>query len=392
MAKRDFLRRISCSILLALVLFAADALSLERIRYNNPGLIADLGVGLWAWPMPMDWDGDGDLDLVVSCPDVPFKGIYLFENPGGGKMSVFKPPVKVGVGQSNIRVSYVEGKPRVLTPGKEWTNFLGKGFSSTRQIKIDKINPGSGRIRANQWHYVDYDGNGALDIYIGIGYWGDYGWDNAFDAKGQWLRGPLRGYVYLAHNKGTTAKPDYERPVKVRAAGQPVDVYGMPSPSFADFDGDGDLDLICGEFLDGFTYFENTGTRTEPRYAGGRKLTSKGRPVVMDLQMITPTAIDWDGDGDTDLICGDEDGRVAFIENTGKVAGGIPQFLPPEYFQQEAHEVKFGALVTPVSADWDGDGDEDLVCGNTAGYIGFIENLDGGNPPKWAAPVRLEAD
>ncbi|GIT04930.1 MAG: hypothetical protein CM1200mP29_03410 [Verrucomicrobiota bacterium] len=31
----------------------------------------------------------------------------------------------------------------------------------------------------------------------------------------------------------------------------------------------------------------------------------------MDLQMIVPTAIDWDGDGDVDLIIGQEDGRVA---------------------------------------------------------------------------------
>ena len=53
--------------------------------------------------------------------------------------------------------------------------------------------------------------------------------------------------------------------------------------------------------------------------------------------------------------------------------------------------MKFGALVTPVGFDWDGDGDEDLICGNTAGYIGFIENLDGGDPPQWAAPVHLEA-
>ena len=36
----------------------------------------------------------------------------------------------------------------------------------------------------------------------------------------------------------------------------------------------------------------------------------------MDLQMITPTAIDWDRDGDIDLVVGDEDGRVAFVENT----------------------------------------------------------------------------
>ena len=30
-----------------------------------------------------------------------------------------------------------------------------------------------------------------------------------------------------------------------------------------------------------------------------------------------------------------------------------------------------------MSADWDADGDEDLICGNTAGYIELIENLDG---------------
>ena len=105
------------------------------------------------------------------------------------------------------------------------------------------------------------------------------------------------------------------------AGDRPVETFGWPSPNFADFDGDGDLDLLCGEFLDGFTYFENVGTRREPRYAPGRRLKAPdGTPLVMDLQMITPTAIDWDGDGDLDLIVGDEDGRVALVENTGKLA------------------------------------------------------------------------
>ena len=55
----------------------------ERLKYQHPGLIVDLGVGLWAWPLPMDFDGDGDLDLVVNCPDKPSNGVYFFENASG---------------------------------------------------------------------------------------------------------------------------------------------------------------------------------------------------------------------------------------------------------------------------------------------------------------------
>jgi hypothetical protein len=104
-------------------------------------------------------------------------------------------------------------------------------------------------------------------------------------------------------------------------------------------------------------------------------------------------AFDWDRDGDLDLIVGDEDGRVAFVENTGKLdATHTPVFLAPRYFQQEADELKCGALATPVAVDWDGDGDLDLVSGNTAGYVEFFENLSGPRvaEPKWAAPRRLE--
>jgi hypothetical protein len=179
----------------------------------------------------------------------------------------------------------------------------------------------------------------------------------------------------------------------LEAGAQPVDVFGRVSPNFADFDGDGDLDLLCGEFLDGFTYFENVGTRNEPQYSTGRRLTHDGKPLVMDLEMIVPIAFDWDGDGDFDLVVGDEDGRVALMENTGRLVERMPDFLPPRYFQQEADELKCGALATPVGVDWDGDGDDDIISGNTAGYFEFFENLSGPKvaAPKWAAPRRLEA-
>ena len=59
--------------LLAAVVFAFHAAgaepALERLKYHNPGLVVDLGVGLWAFPLPQDLNGDGRLDLAVSCPD-----------------------------------------------------------------------------------------------------------------------------------------------------------------------------------------------------------------------------------------------------------------------------------------------------------------------------------
>ena len=372
---------------------------LERIPYNNPGATADLGVGLWAWPLPMDFDGDGDLDLVVACPDKPYNGVYVFENPTpkGAKnpMPVFKAGRRISGAPQNAQISYVDGVPKVTTPGLAYPDFKANGLAKGVKIEGVKTNVHSNNVRANLWRYVDYDGDGVPDLVLGVGDWKAYGWDNAYTGDGVWTNGPLHGYVYFVRNSGSADKPLYGEPVKVLADGQPVDVFGCPSPNFADWDGDGDLDLLCGEFLDGFTYFENTGTRTRPVYAAGRRVKRPdGRQLAMDLEMITPTAIDWDGDGDLDLICGDEDGRVAFIENTGAFdALHVPLFLAPHYFRQEAQDVKFGALVTPVGCDWDGDGDCDLICGNSAGYIAIVENLSGKGVehPKWAEPKRLEA-
>ena len=36
-----------------------QSVHLRRLKYNNPGLIVDLGVGLWGSPLPLDYDGAG---------------------------------------------------------------------------------------------------------------------------------------------------------------------------------------------------------------------------------------------------------------------------------------------------------------------------------------------
>ena len=131
----------------------AENWKLQPLKYNNPDLIVDLGVGLLAWPLPMDYDGDGDLDLIVSCPDKPSNGLYFFENPtqdSSVNLPVFKPGVHIAKTGHNIQISYVKGEARILRENREYIDFRTNQFS-----RLDKIYPpsknhkGNGRTRAN---------------------------------------------------------------------------------------------------------------------------------------------------------------------------------------------------------------------------------------------------
>jgi hypothetical protein len=382
------IKRLLCvlSFLMCLSAYAADKdAEAHKLSYNRPGATCDLGWGLWGNPLPMDYDSDGDMDLFVSSAGVPSRGLCYFENDGSG---AFKPGrVLDGEKRSNVGVSYVNGLPVVCEPGVVYDDFTRKLYAAPRKLPFDKKFHSD---RDNQWRMADYDGDGVTDLLIGASDWREYGWDDAYDATGRWTAGPLHGFVYWVRNTGTEAAPVYGEAQQLMAGGKPVDVYGAPSPNLVDWDGDGDLDLLCGSFLDTITFFENTGTRTAPEYAAGRLLEVDGKPLHLELEMLQVVVVDWDRDGDPDIIVGKEDGRVVFVQNAGRFENGMPVLKAPVYLRQQADKVKCGALVTPDAADWDGDGDDDLICGNTAGFIEFLENL-GGTPAAWAEPVRLKA-
>ena len=355
-----------------------------RLKYNNPDLIVDLGVGLWANPIPVDWDLDGDNDLLVSTSDKPSNGLYFFENNGN---NIFSPGINIAEGLRRMTVSYPNGKITVCTPEIVYEDFRNQLYDNPTKIGY-KQEFYSGR--ANQWKYADYDDDGITDLIIGASDWTEYGWDNAFNSEGEWTNGPIHGYVYWVKNMGTNENPDYDKAKKIMADGKPIDVYGKPSPNLVDWDNDGDLDIICGEFLDKISFFENIGSKKSPLYAKGKFLEVNNEVLHLELEMPEVIVYDWDNDEDFDIIVGKEDGRVVFIENIGLNKSGKPLLSEPIYFQQQTEFVKCGALSTPCSFDLDGDGDEDIISGNTAGFIEWFENLDGQSPPKWGPPQRIK--
>ena len=121
------------TILLPLIM-SAQAQNAEIIPYNND-IVVDLGVGLWGIPIPTDYNSDGLTDLLVSCPDKPYKGLYLFTNIGTLDKPLFDKAVKLhDKGMNNIRLSEVDGKQYVLSKNAEWKNFVKNPYGKKKKI------------------------------------------------------------------------------------------------------------------------------------------------------------------------------------------------------------------------------------------------------------------
>ena len=139
---------------------------------------------------------------------------------------------------------------------------------------------------------------------------------------------------------------------------------------FIDFDRDGDLDLLAENPFSYVQYFRNEGTASEADFlaVGDSAKEVDGTPLFADRQNI-PSLNDIDCDGSWDLFLGRVDGTISRYETATTSADGAPlfRFIEDRFQGIEIVAAMAGSLHGANSmafADMDDDGDLDFFWGD----------------------------
>ena len=254
---------------------------------------------------------------------------------------------------------------------------------------LDGIDPGDRSIPT----FVDLDADGDLDLVSGIAYGGLSVWTNTGGVHTQpsGAANPLGGIaVGFLHAPGfgdldsdgdadlvlgaldgtfkvwTNADGVFTAQTGTANPFDGFDVGDTSTPTFVDLDGDGDLDLVSGE---------NDGTFKVWTNAGGvfTAQTGAANPFNgIDVgRESTSTLTDLDGDGDMDLVSGAEDGTLKVWTDV------VGVFTAQTDAANPFNGIDFGLNSAPSFVDLDGDGDLDLVAGAHDGTLRVWTNAAG---------------
>ncbi len=180
-------------------------------------------------------------------------------------------------------------------------------------------------------------------------------------------------------NVGTASSPDMVNMGSGTLSGGFTFEYWQ-SATAADLDGDGDLDILLANLGGDVVYLENTGGVNSPSFQqAASPIGSMGYHSVITMG-------DLDGDGDIDAVATTGSNEVYFVENIGTAS--TPDFV----VHSGATNLFDGFSITNLSrlaiADVDSDGDNDVVYFEYyGGQLLFIENTGSLNNPAFAQPV-----
>ncbi len=152
-----------------------------------------------------------------------------------------------------------------------------------------------------------------------------------------------------------------------------IDIGSNAMPAFGDLDGDGDQDMLLGGENGRLAYFKNTGSPTSPVFT----MTTDFFDSIFVGVGAMPEIVDWDSDGDLDLLLGTGAGKVEFWRNNGSTTNFA--LTKVSEIADQVKVIKLDQLAIPRAVDFNNDGKLDLILGefdfNGSANVLLYENI-----------------
>ena len=373
-------KKILCFVLVSLLLSVPEKKAAAQSTWPNQDFSSGFGIlksgngktvdrfsgGSWGKINGADFDGDGDIDIVATFGTGggalgTYNGLFVYENIGTAQKGLLDEGFYLVHGEEMPLIGDAnnDAKADIYCNGVLFINASNKN-----KIKfLDQSGP------APPWpapYEFDWNKDGVIDAF----------------PKSMWNLQWIDGKTKQVNTLSVGDKEFL------------LDIFIRPFP--CDWDADGDIDFLVGQESGHITFIENDNGRLL-----AEKYVQQRNPNIKSGCLAVPVVCDWDGDGDDDLITGNAAGHIEYFEydkNAFKPvkrlhAGGEEiRVLAGEFGScQGAIEERWG-YVCPEVADWDMDGDLDILAGCVTGENLFYENIGSRSKPQLAVVQKLKID